>query len=438
MSKRLPPEFEITINKFARTGEGVGRFKNRSIFVWGALLNEKLLVKPVKLSRGKAKASIIKILEASPQRRESKENHFLTCSPWQVMPESEQLKLKKEIVANMFLNTCGKLPIKDFDITPSINNWGYRNKMEYSFALKNNQLSLAFHERGKYWSYYKFEECILANPKISEVSKKIIARLVKRNVKLEDLKNLLVRYSHHENKCLAVLYVTKEDFETFDFSDNNLAGFQIIYSNPLSPATVTTEILHEQGQNYLTEKVSGIKLKYFYDGFFQISPPDFTSLMNYVKTHVKPSKTLVDLYSGVGTIGLALADTFKKIISVEFNAQAVIASEENAKNNNLNNIEFFDGAAEKQALDDILKNTNSLIVDPPRSGLHPKVIKKILQFAPKQFIYVSCNPHTQAQDFQKLKEKYKAVAWQLFDMYPQTPHVESVLILEKKKIFWFF
>lgn len=435
----MPPEFEVKIEKFARTGEGVGRFNNRSIFVWGTLLGEKLLVKPLKLSRGKAKAEIIKILEASPLRISARDKHFLTCSPWQVMPEEEQLKLKKEIVGNMFKNEIGKLPIDDFNITKSRNSWQYRNKMEYSFALNNDGgLSLAFHERGRYWSYYKFDECVLAAQKISEVSKKIINELKKRKVKTESLKNLLVRYSHKEDKCLASLYVTQKDFEKFSLSDNDLIGFQIIYSDPKSPAILTTEVLFKEGRNYLEEEILGYRFKYYYDSFFQISPPDFSSLMEYVKINIKKGGILVDLYSGVGTIGLILADKFKKVISIEFDARAVGAAKENVKNNNLSNVELFDGAVEKQMLDEVLKNANTLIVDPPRSGLHPKVIKKILSIAPKNFIYISCNPHTQAKDFAKLKEKYKASAWQLFDMYPQTPHVESVLVLERKKRFWFF
>ncbi|MCK5416827.1 class I SAM-dependent RNA methyltransferase, partial [Candidatus Parcubacteria bacterium] len=375
MSKKLPPEFEVTIEKFSQTGEGVGQFENRSIFVWGALLGEKLLVKPIKLSRGKAKAEIVKILEVSSLRRDAKENHFLTCSPWQIMPESEQIKLKKKIIGNMFLNINGKLPIENFDITKSRNNWSYRNKMEFSFALNDNKkLSLAFHERGKYWSYYKFDECVLAIPKISELSKKIIKELIKQKVKIEDLKNLVVRYSYNENKCLAILYVVKEDFKIFDFKDKDLVGFQIIYSNPLSPATVITKLLHKQGKDYLIEKISGVKLKYFHNSFFQISPPDFSVLIDYIKTHIKKGKLLVDLYSGVGTIGFMFTSIFEKIISVEFDIKAVEAAKENMRSNNLKNVELFDGATEKQELDNILKNADTLIVDPPRSGLHPKVI----------------------------------------------------------------
>ena len=172
--------------------------------------------------------------------------------------------------------------------------------------------------------------------------------------------------------------------------------------------------------------------KYFYDSFFQINPPVFENVLAYIRQQIDRGRILVDLYSGVGTIGFNLAGQFEKVFSVESDERALVAAGENRQNHQLENVTIMSGLAEKADLRIILVAADTLIVDPPRSGLHPKVTKAILEACPECFIYVSCNPLTQANDLAVLKEKYQIRDWRLFDLYPQTPHVESVLVLERK------
>lgn len=432
MSK-LDKEFEVVIDRMHHTGEGVGRYKNRSIFVFGAMVGERALVRPIKVSRGKAKAQVLKILESVSDRQKEKEDHYLSCSPWQIIAYPKQLDYKVEIVKKLFANEAGLVPNGALAIVGSKEEWHYRNKMEFSFVKKeNNNLSLAFHVRGRRYDCYELDECVLASDKINEVASAVVVALNERRIDLGQLKNLVLRYSQAEDKCLAVLYVKDENFTVFDLSIDDLVGWQIIYSDPQSPATVITKVLHQQGRDYLEEQIDNLKLRFRHSNFFQINPPLFGELLRFVKANIKRGGDLIDLYAGVGTIGLVLAQQFNNIISVELDDEAVKIAQENIVLNNLENITLHSGASEKQDLNGIFSLAKTLVVDPPRSGLHPKVTKAILKSKIKQFIYISCNPLTQAKDLLLLKEKYKIKHWRLFDLYPQTPHVESVLILRRK------
>jgi len=432
MSK-LDKEFEVVIERMHHTGEGVGRYKNRSIFVFGVMVGERVLVRPIKVSRGKAKAQVLRILESSEDRQKEKEDHYLSCSPWQIINYQKQLEHKIEIAKKLFSNEANFLPDEDVKIVGSKEEWHYRNKMEFSFVKKeSDNLGLAFHVRGRRYDCYELDECVLASEKINEVASAVVGILNERQVGIETLKNLVLRYSQAEDKCLAILYVKDEAFTVFDLQLADVVGWQIIYSNPQSPATVITKVLHQQGRDYLEERIGDLRLRFRHSNFFQINPPLFGELLDFVKGNIKKGGDLIDLYAGVGTIGFALAQQFNNIISVELDDEAVKIAQENIAINDLQNITLHSGASEKQDLNGIFSLAKTLVVDPPRSGLHPKVIKAILKSNLKQFIYISCNPLTQAKDMRLLKQKYKVKAWHLFDLYPQTPHMESVLILRRK------
>jgi len=437
MSK-LEKEFEVVITRMHHTGEGVGRYKNRSIFVFGAIMGERALVRPIKVSRNKAKAAIIELLETSPNRRDAREGHYMSCSPWQIISYPRQLDYKIDMAKTLFKNEAGFVPDEEVDIIEPEKEWHYRNKMEFSFAEKGNgDLALAFHIRNRRYDCCRIHECALAHYKINEVANEVVAIMNRHQVKLAQLKNIVVRYSYREAKCLVVLYVKDENFKPFDISITEAAGWQIIYSDPQSPATVITKVLHQQGRDYLEEKIDFLKLRYRHNSFFQTNPPIFRELLLFVRDNIKKRGDLIDLYAGVGTIGMFLAKNFENVIAVELDEEAVKTAKENIELNDLKNVTFHLGATEKQDLKGIFSMAETLVVDPPRSGLHPKVTKAILNSKIKQFVYVSCNPLTQAKDLSLLKKKYKVKQWRLFDLYPQTPHVESVLILRRKIFGWF-
>ncbi|MFH0891706.1 MAG: methyltransferase [Candidatus Falkowbacteria bacterium] len=434
MSKKLPSQFEVKIEKFSFAGEGVGRYGGREVFVYGALPGETVMARPLKKRRKGITAGFLEVIKPAAARRPAAEDHFFSCSPWQIIPEELQFKYKRESAERMFRESAGKLPQSDPGIVGGERLWHYRNKMEFSFTEnKSGGLSLALHKRGSRYECWPLTGCAIAHERINACAGEIVKTLAAQNIKREQLKYLLIRYGYFEDKCLAALFVADENFPVGGADIPGLAGWRIIYSDPRTPATVTTKVLHEEGRDYLTEEISGLKLKYYYDSFFQTNPPAFSGLLSYLKDNIRPGGTLIDLYSGVGTIGFSLARDFERVISVEFDLRAAEAARFNLSVNKIANAAVIGGAAEKQDLSVILSKADTVIVDPPRTGLHPKVIKAILEKAPENFIYISCNPLTQARDFALFKKKYRARHWRLFDLYPQTPHMESVIIMEKRK-----
>lgn len=433
MSRRLPPQFEVEFKGLSGTGEASGRYKNRKIYAFGVFPGEKALVRPLKKRRSGVKVAVVRLLRQSKERRRAREEHFLSCSPWQIVDEKTQHVWKIKIVKDIFKNEAGILPGKDLLIEESPEKWNYRNKMEFSFSSDNDGGAvLALHKRFRHWEHYSLDSCAIVKQKINKTAALILREIRRRNINPKDLKNLLLRYSSKEDKCLAVLYAVNEDLSLFDLKCPDLAGWQIVYSDPRSPSTVASRVLLQRGRDHLSEQMAGLDLKFHVNGFFQVNIASFEKLLDYLRKNISKGRVLTDLYAGVGTIGIALSGLFEKVNFVEFDERAVAAAKENAAKNRLDNAVFMSGAVEKNSLEDHLDPGDTLVVDPPRSGLHPKAIKKILKIKPKNFIYVSCNPITQAKDFAKIKKEYSAIKWRLFDLYPQTPHIESVIIMRKK------
>lgn len=431
MSRKLPPIFDLSIESLAPSGEGVGFFSGREVNVFGAFPGEIIKARPTKRKKKVWKAELVEVLKKRSDRRTKKEAHYLSCSPWQVLSEESQLNFKKQMVYEAFKKNFGEI-IPEPQIISSEKKFNYRNKIEFSFVESKGKLKLAFHKRYRHGQYSTLESCCLAKKEINEVSKRILKELNSNGLKKEQLKNLLLRYSYKENKVLATLYVVDKKIYLFDIEDDYLSGWQIIYSDPLSPFIKTTKVLFSTGKNTLCEKIKDVDLEYYYDSFFQINPRAFEKIIDYLKEKTNKNKTLVDLYSGVGTIGLALANNFENIHMVEFDKKASKVSLSNARNNNIKNIKIYSGETEKQELRNFLNPEDTLVVDPPRSGMHPKAILQILEISPKYFNYISCNPYTQLNDMLEILNKYTVIDWRLFDIYPQTPHLESVFILERK------
>ena len=352
------------------------------------------------------------------------------------MTEENQLDYKKNLTKIVFKKIGQEILADDLEIVASQDNWGYRNKIEFSFTTDQDNLpTLAFNKRYLYNDFSAVDGCLLAPEVLNNCAQEILQVLRKnKEVKVGDLKNLTLRYSFAGNSCLAVLYVKTPDFPKISVTAPNLAGWLVVYSDPLSPSAVITEELLVEGDDFLSENIDGQKLFYCYQDFFQINPPAFSNVIKELKKVLTDGEVLIDLYSGVGTIGFCLAEKFKKIYSAEIAGSSQIAAEKNISSLGLKDkVEFLSIPADNFSFTDLnLTNDATIIVDPPRSGLEGKILKNILEFSPKTLVYLSCNPATQARDWLALKDNYKITSHKLFDFYPQTPNVESLLILERK------
>ncbi|MBP7992343.1 MAG: class I SAM-dependent RNA methyltransferase, partial [Candidatus Magasanikbacteria bacterium] len=205
--------------------------------------------------------------------------------------------------------------------------------------------------------------------------------------------------------------------------------FYLYYSTHKSPASVPTELLYSEGQDYLIATILGTQLKFGLLSFFQINIPIFTEAVKDIAAFIGPKDSVLDFYSGVGAISLPLAKNRPRTILVESNPEAVEYAKQNIALNNLTNAEAHCMPAEK--ITELIDSDSTIIVDPPRAGLHDKVTLALLNKRPPRIVYLSCDLATQARDVQRLSESYKPIFIKLYNFFPRTPHIEGLVVLER-------
>ncbi len=426
--------YEVTIEKIVPEGKSLTHVGGKVVFVWGGLPGEKVRIQVYKNKKSFAEARLVEILTASPERIEPKEDHYLICSPWQVLPYEKQLEYKQDLLTEAYLEmTREKIQIDQF--VGSEEKYGYRTKLEFSFTEKDGKIVLAFHKRGVNNEYEVVDGCELGSKKMNTAALKITERLNQiPEISCKGLKSLTLRESKTTGKVIAILlYKFKEyqiDIRLADLAET-VNGLIIGYSTIKSPISVITELKYQEGDTDLEEKVLNSTIRYPYDGFFQNNLPVFTEALKEIVNSTPTCKRIVEVYSGSGSIGFNLASKAKELVGIEIVPSAVKYAGINKNLNNIDNyteIELPDHKINAESLE----NTDVLVLDPPRSGMHPKLVKRVLETKPKRIIYLSCNPITQARDFHDLSEAYKQVKLIGYDFYPNTLHMESLLVLDLK------
>lgn len=423
----------VTIEKLVFGGQGLVRLENgQVVFVWNALPGEKVEIEFLKRKKDHAQAAAVKILEASKHRVEPQDPHFLSSSPWQMMTWEEENKCKQDIAKETY-SKIGDLilqpgePHIEYDTDAQ---YEYRNKMEFSFAEKEDgTVSLALFQRGKHYRI-PIEKASIAHPAITKTAEYLLAWIQKQDIPIRSLKSLIIRSSDSSNTTIAGLFIKDRlQFDSLPALNDSLKGFDIYYSTHKSPASVITDTLYQSGQNYLEETILGTTLRFGLESFFQINVPMFTKALKDIAAFLDPKAPLVDYYAGVGAIGLPLSQARKKTILVESNKQATDFAKHNIKNNNLSGCEAYCMPAENMT--EWITPDTQIILDPPRAGLHQDVVQALRTAQPSKIIYLSCNISTQARDMRLLAEFYKPVFVRLYNFFPRTPHIEGLVVLEK-------
>ncbi|MGB0756968.1 MAG: 23S rRNA (uracil(1939)-C(5))-methyltransferase RlmD [Patescibacteria group bacterium] len=432
MGRKTPPQFPLTIEHIVFGGEGMGYFENRPVFVYGVFPGEEVVVAPIKVNSRFVKARLVSVTKSSPKRIPALEEHHLTCSPWQTISYDEQVVYKTSMVKSMWEHMTKDVSKETLTILPSDEQWNYRNKLEFSVIEGDGGgMQLAFHKRYRHSQYYGLDKCVLGMPQMNTAATALLGQLQDLGVTADMIKNILVRGTN-TGDVVAVVYAMTKKFPDVDFSKLSIQGGAVVYSDPKSPVAKTDEVLLSFGILDLTESVNEKKLTYGYESFFQVHTPMFTKLIQELKKHLPKSiPRLLDLYSGVGTIGIALSDIVGHITAIENHSKSKYYAEINFSQNGINNFDFMQIEVEKSEMHDLFTSHDVICVDPPRAGLHPKVSEMLSESGSDIIVYVSCNPATQARDWNILKKNYIIKTWYLVDMYPQTPHVESVLVLKR-------
>lgn len=414
---------DVALEKFVNGGQVLGYHNGQPVFVWGALPGEKADVLVTKARKGITEGVVQEIKSASEHRITPKNDYeYLSTSPWQVLSFAYENEVKLELLKQTFKHEAG-LDLGNVEMFAGKSEFGYRNKMEYNFWGDEEGIHLALHKRGS-GQKIKLEGSVLASEAINGAGQAVVKSLNEVKVFAGDLKSLVIR-SNLRGQCVGALFVKKEDFAELELPEG-LSGLVCYYSNPQSPASVITKELWRKGEIVLEDEVLGKNFAYDVNSFFQLNIPVFEEAVLGIKRFLKPGK-LVDFYGGVGSIGISLADEGVNLEIVELGEHSAQMAKANIKDSS--RAKVFNLPAE-EALEKIVAES-TLVVDPPRAGLHKKVVQKICEVKPKQVVYLSCNPVTQARDLKDIIEAgYEVRFGKGYNFFPRTPHIESLVVLE--------
>lgn len=419
---------EVEFTKIVGEGKALGRKDGKVVFSYGVLPGEKAVIKVVKEKRNFIEGEVVEIKEKSPYRQSPSEDHFLSCSPWQIIKYEKQVEFKKQLIEEFLYQTV-KENIKLDKFYQAENLYRYRTKIEYSFGFFNQMVGLAFHKRGDYSTKINLDKgCCLIDDKSNKTAMDILNFIREKNISDKTLKTLVIRSSKRYDKNVSALFVKQEDFI---HSQLPVSNFITVYSNPFASVSQVDRIINKNGDDFITERILDMDFDYGFDCFFQNNIELFEKAVIDIMKNAGNSKRIIDLYCGVGVIGILVSDLAEEVLLVESNSSSCYYTEKNIIKNKIKNAKVFNIPGEKLDFD-FISDSDTLILDPPRAGLHIKLIKNIMKNLPQKIIYLSCNPITQGRDLNFLLEKYKITYAAGFDFYPNTPHIENLVILEKK------
>lgn len=413
---------EVKIEKLVHGGQGLGTLPDgRKVFVWNALPGETVLVRLLKGKKSYAEGIADEIVLPSKDRIAPLEpESYLATSPWQIMTIKAENKAKQGILREAFEREGVELPDRlSFDMFGS--EFGYRNKMEFGFWGDDEGIHAAHFVRGSHGKV-KVRGSALAMEPINKALEALIAQLNTLTIRAGDLKAVILRCDQAGN-TVAALFVKPASFPKLTLP-KELQGLVVYHSNPKSPASVPTKLLQELGERGLQDVVYGARVQYDVLSFFQVNVPIFSHVISMMFSKVGDLPK-IDMYSGVGSIGVALKGTEAL---VELDEANVAMAKRNVGNRP---ITVYHAAAEKAL--EYIAHDKVLIVDPPRAGLHDAVTEKISEILPPYVLYLSCNPSTQARDVKRLiAAGYQLVHISGYNFFPRTPHIESLVVLMRK------
>ena len=261
-------------------------------------------------------------------------------------------------------------------------------------------------------------------PAIDTAANAVCEQLTKLQTRAGDLKTIIVRCSQNGD-ALAALYTKLSDFTTLELP-SELKGLRVYHSNPKSPASVPTKLLYELGDVTLEDTLLDRSFRYDVDSFFQVNIPIFEQALTRIKLACS-EPVITDMYAGVGSIGLSVASS--KVELIELDAATAAMARENFVKSSLEG-EVVEASTEKAL--DYITGDNPVIFDPPRAGLHAKVVERVLEVLPEKVVYLSCNPATHARDLALLGDRYDVTDFEVFNFFPRTPHIETLAVLRRK------
>jgi len=458
--------YEAVVEKIEFPNKGILHVEEEKVIVKNAIPGQKVRFVINKKRNGKCEGRLLEVLEASPlEQSEDACPHFGVCGGclYQSLPYEEQLKIKEEQIKALLDSVCKSYEFEGIKGSPISD--GYRNKMEFSFGdeYKGGPLALGMHKRGSFYDIVNTPQCQIVHEDFRKILTATLEYFTEKGMgyyrKLQHegyLRHLLVRRAVKTGEILVALVTSgqtgaagmpesleaekvlleewKETLLALKM-EGSFAGILHIRNDTLADVVQSDETTILYGKGYFYEELLGLKFQITPFSFFQTNSLGAEVLYETARGYVGETKDKVvfDLYSGTGTISQIIAPVAKKVVGVEIVEEAVGAAKENAEANGLHNCEFIAGDVLK-VIDEITEKPDLIILDPPRNGIHPKALDRIINFGVDYLVYISCKPTSLVRDLVILQERgYKLERAVAVDMFPATANCETIAKLVRIK-----
>lgn len=467
--KSLPVLENITITDYAAEGKALARVNELVVFVPFAVPGDVVDLQVRRKKHSYCEAEIIRFIKYSERRVKPFCQHFGICGgcKWQNIPYDEQLRMKQKQVYDQ-LTRIGKVNLPEFNqILGSVKTQGYRNKLEFGCSnrrwLTQEEITsgsdftqmnaVGFHITGAFDKILPIEKCWLMDDLQNKIRNAIRDYAYEHDIVFYDirkqcglLRDIMVRNSDTgEWMVLIQFHYEKDEDEVIakNLLQHIADGFpeitSLLYVNNQKGNDTFNDLNIEvfKGNDYIYETMDGLTFKVGAKSFYQTNTKQAYHLYSVVRNfaNLTGNELVYDLYTGTGTIANFVSRYAKRVIGIEYVPEAIEDAKINSEINNISNTLFFAGDMKDILTESFISENGTpdiIITDPPRAGMHPDVVQTIIKTAPKKIVYVSCNPATQARDLSLLDNLYEVVAVQPVDMFPHTPHVENVVLLNRR------
>ena len=431
-------ELELDVDGLAYGGRGVARSNGYVVFVSGGLPGDRVRARLTKAKKGYAEAELVELVRGGADRIPERCVHGgepCPGAPWQVLAYEQQLSHKHDQVLEALRRIGG---LEEFEVEEPVaaeEQWRYRNKLEYSFGERDGELGLGFHARGRWDVVVDVDDCLLASEpnnarrnEIREWARDAAIPAYDRREREGVLRNLVVREGRRTGQIQTRLVTSAASIP------RPPVDLHTVIEGPSGGTEGPTGAL---GRELLEEEIGGLKVRISHDAFFQTNTEMAERLYGIAAEFAGLSgrERVYDLFCGIGTIGLALASSAGEVWGLEVSAAAVADAQRNAELNEIENARF-EAADARLGLRPLVERAGKpdvVVVDPPRAGLSKKIVRRVIECDAPRIVYVSCNPTTLAPNAAQLVEAgYRLRRVRAVDMFPQTPHIECVALLQKE------
>jgi len=429
----IPSVLRLTIEKIVYPGERLAHWEGRTVFSDEGLPGEIVEAVVVKDAKSHIEARTVRIVEPSPLRIEPRCGHFRACGAYQVLPYIEQVSLKSAQLREMLAETAGIEPGKiSFAAAPE--PWHYRNRVRFRVVWTGRTAALAYRAPGSETSFVETGTCHLVSAGMSGLLE--ACRAIIESAGIRTIVEVEARESRATGERLLCFHRKSparpgdvDPFLTGLPPRFNLKG--IVASRPAGRGVQTSV---EWGREHIEETIGGRTFRIGAASFFQVNPVMLEKVQDEIRGFAAIAGTgrLADLYCGIGTFGIALADRFREVAGVESGPENIAFLKANLEANKIGNFRIHEGRSEEWTDLILEKGVDLAVVDPPRKGLEPAVVRSLSAHPAAALAYLSCNPATLVRDLRRLLDGYRVFSIRGYDFFPQTPHIETLACLVKR------